>query len=116
MGFEAEYDGPLFDWPGYHRVTEEERPYVQHVRNKYAALLQMCDRNLGKILDKMDEYNLWEDTMLIVNTDHGLSLIHIWAGIYAQGPGSKASLPLRGHQRVCGIRLCPGSDPDGSGI
>ena len=39
---------PLFDWPGYHRVTEEERPYVQHVRNKYAALLQMCDRNLGK--------------------------------------------------------------------
>lgn len=29
---------------------------------------------------------------------------------------AKASLPLRGHQRVCGIRLCPGSDPDGSGI
>lgn len=74
MGFETEYDGPLFDWPGYHRVTEEERPYVQHVRNKYAALLQMCDRNLGKILDKMDEYNLWEDTMLIVNTDHGFML------------------------------------------
>ena len=32
------------------------------------------DRNLGKILDKMDEYGLWEDTLLIVNTDHGFFL------------------------------------------
>lgn len=74
MGFEPDYDGPHFDWPGYHAVLEEEKPYVQHVRNQYAALLQMCDRNLGKILDKMDEYQMWEDTMLIVNTDHGYLL------------------------------------------
>ena len=34
---------------------------------------------LGRILDKMDEYNLWEDTMLIVNTDHGFMLgEHDW--------------------------------------
>lgn len=79
MGFEPEYDGPFFDWPGYHPVTEEEKPYVRHVRNKYAALLRMCDRSLGRILDKMDEYNLWEDTMLIVNTDHGFMLgEHDW--------------------------------------
>lgn len=74
MCFEGDYDGPQFDWPWYHPVTAEEKPYVNHVRNKYAALLQMCDRNLGKILDKMDEYGLWEDTMLIVNTDHGFLL------------------------------------------
>ncbi len=74
MSFETDYTGPHFDWPGYRPVTEEEKPYVNHVRNKYAALLQMCDRNLGKILDKMDEYNLWEDTLLIVNTDHGFLL------------------------------------------
>lgn len=79
LGFEPSYDGPFFDWPGYHPVTEEERPYQQHVRNKYAALLRMCDRNLGRILDKMDAYDLWEDTMLIVNTDHGFLLgEHDW--------------------------------------
>lgn len=72
--FETGYEGPHFDWPGYHPVTTEEKPHVPHVRNKYAALLQMCDRNLGKILDKMDEYDLWKDTMLIVNTDHGFLL------------------------------------------
>lgn len=79
LGFETEYEGPLFDWPGYHPVKEEERPYIQHVRNKYAALLKMCDRSLGRILDKMDEYDLWKDTMLIVNTDHGFMLgEHDW--------------------------------------
>ncbi|VEA78077.1 sulfatase [Salmonella enterica subsp. arizonae] len=31
-------------------------------------------RNLGRILDLMDERNLWRDTMLIVGTDHGFLL------------------------------------------
>jgi hypothetical protein len=29
---------------------------------------------LGKVLDKRDELDLWKDTMLIVNTDHGFLL------------------------------------------
>ncbi len=44
------------------------------MRMEYASLITMCDHYLGKVLDKMDEYNLWEDTMLIVNTDHGYLL------------------------------------------
>ena len=77
--YEEEYDGPQFDWPSYAPVKEEERPYVEHVRRTYAALVTMCDRCLGRILDKMDEYNLWEDTLLIVNTDHGFFLgEHDW--------------------------------------
>ena len=34
----------------------------------------MCDEQLGRLLDYMDEKNLWEDTMVIVNTDHGYML------------------------------------------
>jgi arylsulfatase A-like enzyme len=45
----------------------------------YAALLSMCDRHLGRVLDVMDELNLWDDTLLIVNTDHGFLLgEHDW--------------------------------------
>ena len=41
----------------------------------------MCDRYLGKVLDAMDRYGLWRDTMLIVNTDHGFLLgEHDWMG------------------------------------
>jgi hypothetical protein len=41
----------------------------------------MCDRSLGRVLDAMDQYGMWEDTMLIVGTDHGLLLgEHGWWG------------------------------------
>ncbi|HEY8463247.1 MAG TPA: sulfatase [Bacillota bacterium] len=72
------YTGPHFDWPNYKMVDETDEQ-IKHVRYEYAALVSMCDANLGKVLDVMDEYNLWEDTMLIVNTDHGFLLgEHDW--------------------------------------
>lgn len=68
-----EYDGPHFDWPNYSRVSEDEAT-VEHVRAEYKALLTMCDASLGRILDVMDEHQMWDDTMLIVCTDHGFLL------------------------------------------
>lgn len=68
-----EYHGKQMDWPDYgHNELDAEA--TQHLRYEYAALMSMCDRYLGKVLDKMDEYDLWKDTMLIVNTDHGFML------------------------------------------
>jgi arylsulfatase A-like enzyme len=68
-----DYRGPLFDWPPYAKVSEE-RDAVEHVRFEYAALLSMCNAYLGKILDFMDTHDMWNDTLLIVNTDHGFLL------------------------------------------
>lgn len=67
------YDGPHFDWPSYAPVSESKEA-VEHIRKRYAALLTMCDNNLGRVLDFMDEHDMWKDTMLIVNTDHGFML------------------------------------------
>ena len=75
-----DYKGPLWDWPNYERVTQSKEE-VQHMRYQYAALVSMCDHYLGKVLDIMDKYNLWKDTLLIVNTDHGYILgEHGWWG------------------------------------
>ncbi|WP_196258148.1 sulfatase [Pelagibacterium limicola] len=65
--------GEDFDWPPYGRVTEAPER-VEQVRNRYLALLAMCDHNLGRVLDLMDEQGMWDDTMLIVCTDHGYIL------------------------------------------
>ncbi|MEU9094443.1 sulfatase [Streptomyces sp. NPDC087901] len=74
------YDGPHFDWPDYKQVTETGEQ-VEHARLEYAALLSMCDQSLGRVLDAMDELALWDDTLLIVCTDHGLLLgEHGWWG------------------------------------
>ncbi len=75
-----DYAGLDFDWPRYRPVTEDNDA-IQHIRNHYAALVTMCDTYLGKLLDEMDRLNLWDDTMLIVNTDHGFLLSeHDWWG------------------------------------
>ncbi|MCE9588899.1 MAG: sulfatase [Planctomycetes bacterium] len=67
------YNGPHFDWPPYRAVTEPPEQ-VEHCRYEYAALLSQCDANLGRLLDLMDELDLWQDTMLVVWTDHGFML------------------------------------------
>ena len=73
-----EYSGEHFDWPPYRRV-EESPEEVRQARYEYAALLSMCDEYLGKVLDLMDELAMWDDTMLIVCTDHGFLLgEHDW--------------------------------------
>lgn len=68
-----EYNGPVFDWPPY-RPVQETREQIEHLKYEYSALLSMCDAQLGKVLDMMDKYDMWKDTMLIVNTDHGFLL------------------------------------------
>jgi arylsulfatase A-like enzyme len=72
------YDGPPFDWPPYREVREDEQT-VEHIRYLYAALVSFCDQQLGRVLDVFDKYDLWRDTMLLVNTDHGLLMgEHDW--------------------------------------
>jgi arylsulfatase A-like enzyme len=74
------YDGKHFDWPDYAKVQQQPEE-VQHVIYEYAALVSMCDAHLGRVLDAFDEYGLWKDTLLIVNTDHGFLLgEHKWWG------------------------------------
>ncbi|MFZ1755724.1 MAG: sulfatase, partial [Caldilineaceae bacterium] len=73
-----EYSGKHFDWPPYRQVEESDEE-VEHGRLQYAALLSMCDHYMGQILNLFDDLKLWDDTMLIVCTDHGFFLgEHDW--------------------------------------
>ncbi len=64
-----------FNFPAYtavdNKYTEEQ---IHDLRKEYCALLSLCDAQLGRVLDAFDKYDLWKDTMLIVNTDHGFFL------------------------------------------
>ncbi|WP_417522776.1 sulfatase [Marinovum sp.] len=80
------YEGPFYDWPMYEK-SDKHPDEVAHLKIEYAALISMCDEYLGKVLDMMDEKNLWDDTMLIVWTDHGFLMgEHDWWG--------KMSMPM----------------------
>jgi arylsulfatase A-like enzyme len=90
-----EYAGPQFDWPPYTPVNEPPE-VVEHVQREYAALISMCDHSLGRVLDLMDELDLWQDTLLIVNTDHGFLLgeHQWWAKVNQPWYNELANTPL----------------------
>ncbi|MGH7142567.1 MAG: sulfatase [Planctomycetota bacterium] len=67
-------DLPHWDWPHYGKRDDVTPEMREQIRKIYAALMAMCDDHLGQILDRMDKYGLWKDTLLIVNTDHGTLL------------------------------------------
>ena len=60
------------DWPEYSSTERINDPTkVRDGGKHYQALMLMCDEYLGKILDFFDDHDMWRDTMLVVNTDHG---------------------------------------------
>jgi arylsulfatase A-like enzyme len=97
--YEDDWDGAVYNWPRYAFLDPEkgETPEaVRHLRKRYAASLTMMDKQLGKLLDKLEENNNFDDTMIILTTDHGFMLgehnctgkndFHVW--------NEQAHLPL----------------------
>lgn len=78
-------DGALRDrftlWPPYQDAAAQAAFMAQaspeeiaYVRSQYGAKLTMTDRWFGRLLDALDSRNLWDDTAVIVTTDHGHDL------------------------------------------
>lgn len=81
--YDFDFSKSTRDWPKYTHADDapDHVKLFEHFRYMNAALVSMCDNYLGKVLDFMDKHNLWKDTMLIVNTDHGFLLgEHDWWG------------------------------------
>ena len=72
-GYPTNYHGPILDYPPYGNFSgsSEEK---DELNANYAATLAHCDYQLGRILDVFDKEKLWQDTALLVTTDHGFLL------------------------------------------
>ena len=64
------YKGPEFNWSSYNVVTEPEDA-VAHLRNKYCATLTMADKWFGKLIQKLKSSGQYDNTLIILTTDHG---------------------------------------------
>nr|WP_136661066.1 sulfatase [Nitratireductor sp. XY-223] len=74
------YKGKILNWPMYEQSTGSEEE-IAEIRGNYAALVAMCDEYFGKLLDYFDTNGLWDDTCLVLTTDHGFLLSeHDWWG------------------------------------
>jgi len=73
--YDPEYEGidittpapPYVDW----YLTDEE---TRHIRMLYAEKITMVDKWLGKVLDKLRDLDLFDDSLIIFMSDHGQPL------------------------------------------
>jgi len=73
--YDDTWSGERLIWPPYDtRVRErgilDERE-ARHIRCNYGAKLSMIDHWLGKLLDEITVQGIWDDTVVILCTDHG---------------------------------------------
>ena len=61
-------------WPDYISADNYTPEQIRYFRRRYKALLTMADRYLGKLLDVLDRHHMWDDTLVILTTDHGYLL------------------------------------------
>lgn len=53
--------------------TEEQ---LHHIRMLYAENVTLCDKWIGKLLNKVRDLGLWDDTLIILTSDHGEPMGH----------------------------------------
>jgi arylsulfatase A-like enzyme len=87
-----------YDWPDYNAIDpKEDTPdVIEHIRKCYAATLTMGDAWFGRLLDRMDRYDMWRDTTVILTTDHGhlLGEHGYWAKNYMFDYNELVHIPL----------------------
>ena len=100
--YETGWNGGVLNWPYYEHVTDSKEE-IAEIRANYAALVAMCDAYFGRLLDFMDENGMWEDTAVILTTDHGYLLSeHDWWGKNLQPYYEEIShIPLIVHHPAC---------------
>lgn len=78
-------DEELPVWPHYGRIDEGQSELTDRelnfVQSQFAGKVTMVDRQFGDVLDVLDEHDLWDETMVVVTSDHGFFLgDHGWVG------------------------------------
>jgi arylsulfatase A-like enzyme len=73
--YDTSWEGTHLIWPPYMRGAQEagvlDERSARQVRAQYGGKLTMIDEWFGKVLDAIDANGYWDDTAVIVTTDHG---------------------------------------------
>jgi len=65
-----DWRGPQYNWSGYEKVDGESEA-TRHLQRQYMATLTMMDEWFGKLLDELERQGTYEETLVILTTDHG---------------------------------------------
>jgi arylsulfatase A-like enzyme len=72
--YDPEYGGVPMIHPNYGHSTDYTPEELENLWAHYAAESELVDRYIGRILQKIDDLQLWEETIVVVTSDHGTSI------------------------------------------
>jgi arylsulfatase A-like enzyme len=59
------------DVPAWENLSEEEKEKEAHRRAVYAAMVDNMDQNIAKVLDRLDQLGIAENTLVVFMSDNG---------------------------------------------
>jgi arylsulfatase A-like enzyme len=71
--YDPTYKGTPMIHPNYGRSSDYTKAELKNIRAHYAAEAQLVDRWVGRVLEKIDDLDLWDDSIVIFTADHGMS-------------------------------------------
>ena len=72
--YDPDYTGKPMMHPNYGPSSDYTPQELHNLWAHYAAEAELADRHIGRVLQKIDDLQLWDDTIVVVMSDHGMSL------------------------------------------
>jgi arylsulfatase A-like enzyme len=113
--YDPGYEGEEVDYPLYAPTDFLSEAELKHARALYAAEVTLVDRWVGRVLEKVADLGLLDDTMVLFTTDHGF--LHGEHGIIGKSlisPERFAYIPL--YEEINHIPLIVHVPGAGSGV
>lgn len=72
--YDPGYQGTPMIHPNYGMASDLTPAELRNLRAHYCAEAELVDRWVGRVLQKIDDLGLWENSIVVFTTDHGMSL------------------------------------------
>lgn len=72
--YDPDYRGTPMVHPNYGKASDLSRAELRNLRAHYCAEAELVDRWVGRVIQKIDDLQLWDNSIVIFTTDHGMSL------------------------------------------
>jgi arylsulfatase A-like enzyme len=72
--YDTAYSGIPMLHPNYGKATDYTAEELRNLRAHYCAEAELVDRWVGRIFQKLEDLCMWQNTIVIFTTDHGMSL------------------------------------------
>jgi arylsulfatase A-like enzyme len=72
--YDPDYTGTPMISPNYGSASEYAPAELRNLRAHYCADAELADRWIGRVLQKIDDLELWDNSVVVFTSDHGMSL------------------------------------------